>query len=135
MADEALKRVRATVLALSGVEERLSHGAVCFYVDTKTPICRFHDEHFSLDGRVSIWCPAPPGVRDEVLEAADPKFYAPTPSATGIYADWIGVYLDGGLPVDWGEVDAMIEEAYRLRASESSVSELEPSSSGSAGRG
>jgi len=131
MDDEALKRIRSIALALPDVEERLSHGAICFYVNATTPICRFHDEDFSLDGRVSIWCPAPPGVRDEVLDAGDLRFYAPTPSASGVFADWIGVYLDhaDGVATDWQEIEAIIEEAYRLRATKAQASELGSSAS------
>ena len=62
MAQDALEHVRQIALALPHVTERLSAGAPCFYVRDRKPICRFHDSEFADDGRVSLWCPAPPGV-------------------------------------------------------------------------
>lgn len=74
-----------------------------------------------------MWCPAPPGVRDELVTSEPDRFFAPTPSASGIFADWIRVYLDshGELPVDWQEIAAIIEEAYRLRAPKALVARLD----------
>lgn len=127
MAEEALKRIRQIALALPEVEERVSHRAPCFYISGKKPICRFHDADFADDGRLSIWCPAPLGVRDELLTGEPERFFAPTPSASGVFGDWIGVYLDtdGDLAVDWQEVAAIVEEAYRLKASKALVAKLD----------
>jgi hypothetical protein len=101
---------------LPEVTERLSHGAPSFFVRTRTPICRFHDTDFAGDGRMSLWCPAPSGVREEVVTDDPERFSTPTPSASGVFGDWIGVYLDtkGELAVDWQEITAIIEGAYRL---------------------
>lgn len=118
MASHPLERIREIALALPQVTERLSAGAPCFFVADRKPICRFHDAEFANDGRTSIWCPAPTGVRDELVATEPDRFFAPTPSASGVFGDWIGIYLDtkDELAVDWREVAAIIEEAYRLRA-------------------
>jgi hypothetical protein len=47
-----LERVRRVALALPEVCERLSHGATCFFVRVKRPICYVHDHH--NDDRVSL---------------------------------------------------------------------------------
>lgn len=132
---KALERVRGIALALPGVEERVSHHAPCFFVRGKTPICRFHDAEFAGDGRVSLWCPAPPGVQEELVSADPERFFAPTPSASGVFKDWIGVYLDteGELAVDWQEIAAIVEDAYRLRAPKKLVAELDERSRGARG--
>ncbi len=44
MAKHPLDRVRAIALALPEVTERLSHGAPCFFVRDRRPICYFHDD-------------------------------------------------------------------------------------------
>jgi len=130
VAQYALERVRQIALALPEVTERLSHGAPCFFIRDRKPIGRFHDIDFAGDGRVSLWCPAPPGVRDELVTTEPDRFFAPTPSASGVFGDWIGVYLDteGDLAVDWQEIAAIVEEAYRLRAPKTLVARLDQES-------
>lgn len=126
MADNALERVRRIALSLPEVTERNSAGAPCFFVRNKKPICRFHGADFGGDDRVSIWCPAAPGVRDELVTSEPDRFFAPTPSASGVFGDWIGVYLDTRTEqVDWREITAVIEEAYRLRAPKALVARLD----------
>lgn len=127
MARHELERVREIALALPEVQERVSHHAPSFYIRGKKAIGRFHDADFAGDGRVSLWCPAPPGVRDELVTAEPERFFAPTPSASGVFGDWIGVYLDtaGELAVDWPEIAAIIEDAYRLKAPKTLVAKLD----------
>lgn len=124
--DNVLDQLRAVALGLPGVEERVSHRAPCFYI-RKRAICRFHDADFGSDGRVSMWCLAPPGVADELATAEPKRFFQPTPSASGVFADWLGVYLDtsGGDAVDWSEIGAILEEGYRLVAPKRLVAELD----------
>ena len=82
------------------------------------PLCCFHDNHWG-DGRISRWCPTPRGVFAE-LAAADPdRFFEPTPSKSGTFSDWIGLFLDTPAPheVDWDEVAAVLDDAYRTSRS------------------
>ena len=115
MTPPTLLRLREIALALPEVNERLSHGAPTFFLRDKRPICYFHDEDFGADGRVSLWCPAPVGVQAELVAAEPERFFAPTPSATGVFRHWIGVHLDVET-VDWDEVSEIVEDAYRLLA-------------------
>src|SRR5215204_3158431 len=98
-------RVRDIALALPEVKEQLSHGAPCFFIRGKRALCYYHDNHRG-DGRISLWCPSPPGVAEELTAAEPQRFFEPTPSASGTFSGWLGVYLDTSGPhkVDWDEI-------------------------------
>ena len=118
MGDHELRRVRELALALPDVRERLSHGATCFFVRDKRPVCYFHDDDFDERGRVSLMCPAFAGVAETLGGARPGRFYRPATSASGVFRDWLGMFLDDtdGDLVDWHEVAAIVEDAYRLIA-------------------
>jgi hypothetical protein len=126
MGTRELARVRKIALGLPGVSERESHGAPCFFIRGKRPLCYYHDDHRG-DGRISLWCPTPPGVQQELVGSEPARFFEPTPSAKGTFSDWLGVFLDttGNNKVDWGEVAAIIEDAFRLVAPKTLVAELD----------
>ena len=126
MGKRELDRVRRIALALPEVSERLSHGARCFFVRDKRPVCYFHDNHRG-DGRVSLWCPAPPGVQEELVAAEPQRFFKPPMSAGGVFSGWLGTYLDtaGANRVDWNEIAAIVEHAYRMIAPRQLIAELD----------
>ena len=63
------------------------------------------------DGRISVWCKAPPGSQ-LILIGADPeRFFAPPYVGP---KGWIGVRLDD--EPDWSEVDGLVRRSYRLIA-------------------
>jgi hypothetical protein len=121
-----LARVRGIALGLPAVTERMSHGAPCFFVRDQRPVCYFHDHHGG-DHRVTIWCPAPPGAAEELATADPERFFRPQPSSSGVFAGWLGVVLDPppGGSVDWDEVAAIVEEAFRMIAPRRLVAELD----------
>ena len=121
MPADTLDRLRSIVLSLPEVSERLSHGATCFFFRER-PVCYFHDRH--NDDRVSLWCPAPPGSR-EILVASDPaRYFTPPTSARGAFSTWIGVFL-GVAEVDWEEIAAILDQAFRLVATRAAIAELD----------
>ena len=122
----ALDRVRRIAFALPGVNERMSHGEPCFFVRDKRPLCYFHDNH-NGDGRTSLWCPVPLGVQEEMVSAEPDRFFAPPTSSSGVFRHWLGVYLDttGPQQVDWVEIAAMVEDAFRHIAPDVLVRELD----------
>jgi hypothetical protein len=120
-----LDRVRRIALAFPEVTERTSHGEPCFFVRQKRPLCYFHDDH-NGDGRISLWCPVPPGVQEEMASAEPARFFAPPTSSSGVFRQWLGVYLDSGThKVDWAEITAILEDAYRHVAPAQFVKELD----------
>jgi predicted DNA-binding protein (MmcQ/YjbR family) len=63
------------------------------------------------DGRLSVWCKAPPGSQ-AVLIGADPlRFFSPPYYGP---KGWVGMRLDDG--PDWAEVEAFVRRSYRLVA-------------------
>lgn len=126
MGAHELGRLRKIALALPEVNERLSHGEPCFFVRDKRPLCYFHDNHHG-DGRISLWCPAPPGVPEELVAAEPERFFMPPTSATGVFSGWLGTFLDtsGVNRVDWAEVAAIVEDAYRMVAPKQLIAELD----------
>jgi hypothetical protein len=119
-------RVRRIALALPEVSERLSHGEPCFFVRNQRALCYYHDDH-NGDGRISLWCPAGPGVQEELVSAEPDRFFRPPVSAKGTFSGWLGVFLDtlGENSVDWEEIAAILTEAYRYVAPMKLIAELE----------
>ena len=103
-APELLERVRAHCLALPEVTERPSHGAPSWFVRRQFTI--FQDDHHG-DGRLALWCAAPPGAQDGLIHASPEHYFVP---AYVGHRGWVGVRLDRGLP--WDDVAGAIEDAY-----------------------
>ena len=107
---EALEVVRTAALRLPEASERLSHGAPTFFVRGKTSYVMFHDDHHG-DGRLAIWCAAPPGVQTLMVDEDPVRFFVP---AYVGHRGWLGVRLD--VDADRDELDRIIEDAYRTVA-------------------
>ena len=106
MAKTAAERLRAICLALPEAEERETWEA---------PTFRVRDKIFAMqregDGRLSVWCKAPPGSQ-MVLVGADPeRFFAPPYVGP---KGWIGMRLDRR--PDWDEAAKLVRRSYRLVA-------------------
>ena len=126
MHEDALDHVRKICMALPEMEERLSHGSPAFFVRGKKTVAMFLDNHHG-DGRVAIWCPAPPGVQDDMVRQEPERFFKPPyvgPSG------WLGVRLD--VDVDWDEVAGIVEDAYRKVAPRKLVALLDTEDAGRA---
>lgn len=102
----ALTRVRKRCLALPETSERLSHGAPTFFIRGKRTFVMYLDNHHG-DGRLAIWCAAPEGMQDMLVEAVPERYFVPPYVG---HRGWLGVRLDGG--DHWDEVAGVIEDAY-----------------------
>jgi len=111
-------RVRAICMALPGVTERRSHGAPAFFAGKQFVMLwpdGHHDHQFP-----HLWCAAPPGVQIEVVATEPERFFRP-PYVGG--RGWVGIRLDGD--VDWNELKAVCEEAFRTVAPKKLVAALD----------
>ncbi len=63
------------------------------------------------DDRVAVWLAAPPGARDEPIEAEPDRYFVPPYVG---HRGWIGVFLD--VEVDWERVEDLIGDAYHTVA-------------------
>jgi hypothetical protein len=85
-------------------------------------LCYFHDDH-NGDGRISLWCPAPSDLAEELVSSEPERFFKPPTSARGVFSGWLGVFLD--VPgMHWIEVSTILEDAFRLVAPKGLVAEL-----------
>lgn len=108
MPKDHLKRVRRFCLALPEVTEKISHGAPTFFVKKKVFVM-FVDNHHN-DGRIAIWCAAPAGVQEMLIEAEPEKFFRPP--YVGVRG-WVGIRLD---QVDDDELDSHIRQSWLMIA-------------------
>ena len=115
----ALAHLRERCLSLPETTERPSHGSPAFFVRDKKTFVMFLDDHHG-DGRLAIWCAAPAGVQDLVLEDDPERFF--WPPYVG-HRGWIGLRLD--IDVDWDEVTGVVEDAYRCVAPKSLIARLD----------
>jgi hypothetical protein len=115
----ALERVRAICMAFPETEERLSHGAPTFFAGGKKTFVMFLDDHHG-DGRLAIWCRAPPGVQGTLVDEEPGRFFVPPYVGT---RGWVGVRLD--VDVDWDEVAGIVEDGFREVAAKRLIAEHE----------
>jgi len=106
--DAALVEVRRICLDLPEATEKLSHSSPTFFV--RRTFVMFHDDHHG-DGRLAIWCAAPDGAQALMVESEPERFFVPPYVG---HRGWLGVRLD--VDVDWDEVAAIVEDAYRTVA-------------------
>lgn len=110
MPDDPLARLRAISLGLPEATEKLSWES--------TPTFRVREKIFALfdrdqAGRAGCWVKAPPGMQ-EALVGADPERYYRPPYLGG--RGWLGIRLDAAVDPDWDDVEARVEESWRLVA-------------------
>ena len=111
-----LNRLRGIALSFPGINERLSHGEPCFFVRDRRPLCYFHDDH-NGDGRISMWCPTPPELQEELITAEPERFFKPPTSARGVFSGWLGIYLDlpGYGQVEWKKSEHCSKKPFALQ--------------------
>ena len=100
------RRLRAICLALPETSERPSHGSPTWFVRDKRSFVTLVDDHHG-DGRFAIWCAAPPGDQQLLVDADPDRFFVPPYVG---HRGWLGVRLDRGIDPD--ELAGIIEDAY-----------------------
>jgi hypothetical protein len=116
---QALAKMRKLCLALPETTERPSHGAPTWFIRDKKTFVMFLDDHHG-DGRLAIWCAAPAGVQELLVEEEPARFFRPPYVG---HRGWLGVRLD--VEVDWDEMAGIVEDAYRMVAPKQLIAKLE----------
>ncbi len=114
----SIERLRQICLALPETTERLSHGEPTFFIRDRKTFVMCADHHH--DDRLAFWCAAPDGFQRMLVEAEPDRFFIPPYVG---HRGWLGVRLD--VPVDWDEIRAIVEGAYREVAPRRLVAELD----------
>jgi hypothetical protein len=104
--ERILGRLGKLCLALPETSERLSHGAPTFFVREKKAFLMVLTNHHG-DGRFAIWCAAPEGMQQTLVEASPERFFVPPYVG---HRGWLGLRLDRDL--DWEELAGIAEDAY-----------------------
>jgi hypothetical protein len=104
--DETLAQIRSICLSLPETSERLSHGAPTFFVRGKRAFVMVMTNHHG-DGRFALWCAAPEGMQEMLVETDPERFFVPPYVG---HRGWLGVRLDRGLDSD--ELAGIAEDAY-----------------------
>lgn len=103
---DAENLVRRICLSFPEVQERLSHGHPCWFVQGKKQFAAFHWSHHDVE-RVHIWCAAPAGAQAALIAARPERYFRPPYVG---HRGWLGVYLDD--EIDHGELEGLLTEAY-----------------------
>ncbi len=119
--DDPVVRLRGIALALPEASERVSHGEACFFAGSRASSRQFvslDDHHHGVD-HLSFWCPAAPGVQEELI-AADPEHYFRPPYVG--HRGWLGVTLDND--PDWDEIAGIVRDAFCQVATRKLIAQL-----------
>ncbi len=105
------QEIRTLCLSFPKTSERISHGASTFFFNEKKSFVQYHVSHHG-DGKIAIWCAAPPGLQSILVES-DPEIYY-IPAYVG-HLGWVGMRLDRN--ATWEDIAMVIEDAYLSRTS------------------
>ncbi len=106
---DPLARLRRLCLALPEAHEKEAWGMPTFRVREKL-FAMFANDHHG-DGRVALWCKAPPGGQEVLVAADSDRFFVPPYMGP---RGWVAMRLDHR--TDWGIAGDLLEEAWRLTA-------------------
>ena len=119
-ADDLVDRLRSICVGFPEVTERLSHGAPTWFIRNKTSFVTMWANGHHGNDFPHLWCAAPPGVQQEMVEAEPDRYFRP-PYVGG--RGWLGLRLD--VDVDWDEIADICEDAYRTIAPKRLVTRLD----------
>ncbi len=114
-----LDRIRSLCLKLPGTSEKISHGMPTFFAGKKVFVNWVNNHH--NDGIVGIWCAAPAGVQEALIDEEPDRFFRPP--YVGVRG-WLGVRLEG--EVDWDETASIVLDAYQCVATPTLIKQLSP---------
>lgn len=103
---ELLERVRKLCLDLPETSEKEAWGGPTFRVKGKM-FCMYMDNHHGSD-RVSLWCAAPVGAQEDLVELDPKRFFVPPYVGP---RGWIGIHIDRR--PSWRQVRDVVHTSYR----------------------
>lgn len=106
IAEAALAQARQAAMSLPMATEKISHGEPTWFVDSKKSFALFCTYHHGM--RLGVWCAAPPGIQEMLIESDPDRFYRPPYVGP---RGWVGINLDS--PFDYEELLNLLTEAYR----------------------
>ena len=115
-----MARLRKIVGPWPETDERISHGSPTFWGGRKT-FCTFHEADHKYGG-CAIWIKATHEAQQALVESDPERFFVPPyvgPSG------WVAVSMKGR--VDWGMVEQLLEDGYRMVAPKRAIKKLEAS--------
>lgn len=104
--ENPLDRLRAICLTFPEATEQGGVGDPSFKVRDNI----FAMQH-RFEDRPSMWCKAPPGAQDVLVNSKPEQFFVPPYVG---HHGWVGLWLD--VEIDWDEVADLVEESYRMTA-------------------
>lgn len=107
MSARAQSRLRAICLALPEAVEQETWTVRTWRIRGRI-FCMWNPME---DGAAALWCKAPRGVQEMLVEAAPGRFFRPPYVG---HKGWIGLRLSGR--VDWEEVAALVRRSWRMTA-------------------
>jgi hypothetical protein len=114
----ALDRVREICLGLPEAIEKEAWGGPTFRV--KKMFAMYVDDHHG-DGRLALWIKSTAEDQDVLVDNDPERFFVPPYMGP---AGWVGVRLEKDR-VDWGVVEELVEDGYRLVAPKKLVARLD----------
>ena len=118
-----LEKLRKSIAKFPETHEKISHGAPTWWGGKKT-FATFHANHHG-DERIAVWIKSTFENQEALVEAEPEIFFVPPyvgPSG------WLGMRLDR--KIEWGLVEALLEDGYRMVAPKRALKELDASREG-----
>lgn len=107
--DEAIMApLRAICLAYPESVEMFTFGSPNFRVRSRIFAMSHKPDH-----RVAVWCKAPPGGQEAYVTSEPDRYFRPPYLGP---KGWVAAWISPECDPDWDEIEAIIEESYRLVA-------------------
>lgn len=114
--DRVRDRLRELATALPDVHTEDAHGHTGIFLRRKRFAWLVVDHHG--DGRLALWIKAPPGEQEALVSMDHDRYFVPAYLGP---RGWVGVNLDEASGPDWGEVAALLDQAWRMVATRSAI--------------
>ena len=105
---QPLERARSICLALPETTEKIAWGAPTFRIRERM-FAIFADNHHG-DGRIALWCNAPPGAQHILSDSEPGRFFNPPYMGP---RGWVGLVLER---LDDARLALHVKESYRMVA-------------------